>query len=151
MGKLNGQVAIITGGARGIGEGICKVFCNEGAMVALWDIMDEGQNTADGIKDEGGKIIFGGEGFPKQNLKKLYDKISNKADLINVYGPTECTCICSSYKITEYDFSKKEMSRLAPFGDRLSKNFSLAELTKSHKRNGSEINILLKEELESWK
>ena len=58
MGKLNGQVAIITGGARGIGEGICKVFCNEGAMVALWDIMDEGQNTADRIKDEGGEIIF---------------------------------------------------------------------------------------------
>ena len=58
MGKLDGQVAIITGGARGIGEGICKIFCNEGATVALWDILDEGQNTADRIKKEGGKIIF---------------------------------------------------------------------------------------------
>ena len=58
MGKLDGQVAIITGGARGIGEGICKIFCNEGATVALWDILDEGQNTADRIKKEGGKIMF---------------------------------------------------------------------------------------------
>ena len=58
MSKLDDQVAIITGGARGIGEGICKIFCNEGATVALWDILDEGQNTADRIKKEGGKIIF---------------------------------------------------------------------------------------------
>jgi 3-oxoacyl-[acyl-carrier protein] reductase len=58
MGKLDGQVAIITGGARGIGEGICKIFCNEGATVALWDILDEGKNTTDRIKKEGGKIIF---------------------------------------------------------------------------------------------
>tara|TARA_B100001175_G_scaffold239884_1_gene206198 strand:- start:190 stop:933 length:744 start_codon:yes stop_codon:yes gene_type:complete len=58
MGKLDNQVAIITGGARGIGEGICKIFCNEGATVALWDILDEGQKTTDRIKKEGGKIIF---------------------------------------------------------------------------------------------
>ena len=58
MGKLDGQVAIITGGARGIGEGICKIFCNEGATVALWDILNEGKNTTDRIKKEGGKIIF---------------------------------------------------------------------------------------------
>ena len=58
MSKLDDQVAIITGGARGIGEGICKIFCNEGATVAMWDILDEGQNTADRIKKEGGKIIF---------------------------------------------------------------------------------------------
>ena len=58
MGKLDSQVAIITGGARGIGEGICKIFCNEGATVALWDILDEGKNTTDRIKKEGGKIIF---------------------------------------------------------------------------------------------
>jgi 3-oxoacyl-[acyl-carrier protein] reductase len=26
--NLEGQVAIITGGAQGIGEGVCKVFCD---------------------------------------------------------------------------------------------------------------------------
>ncbi len=58
MGKLDGQIAIITGGARGIGEGICKIFCKEGATVAMWDILDEGEKTADRIKKEGGNIIF---------------------------------------------------------------------------------------------
>ena len=40
MKELEGNIAIVTGGARGIGEGICKVFCNEGATVFLWDILD---------------------------------------------------------------------------------------------------------------
>ncbi|SHF48346.1 3-oxoacyl-[acyl-carrier-protein] reductase [Arenibacter palladensis] len=58
MKKLEGQVVIVTGGARGIGEGICKVFCNEGAIVALWDVLDEGQKTADKIAKNGGKIFY---------------------------------------------------------------------------------------------
>ena len=58
MKKLEGQVVIITGGARGIGEGICKVFCNEGATVALWDVLEEGQKTADKIAKDGGKIFY---------------------------------------------------------------------------------------------
>ena len=58
MGKLNGQVAIVTGGARGIGEGVCKIFCDQGATVVIWDIIDEGQNTCNKIKQTGGNIIF---------------------------------------------------------------------------------------------
>lgn len=58
MKKLEGQVVIITGGARGIGEGICKVFCNEGATVALWDVLEEGLKTADRIAKNGGKIFY---------------------------------------------------------------------------------------------
>ena len=58
MKKLEGQIVIITGGARGIGEGICKIFCNEGATVALWDVLEEGQTTADSISAGGGSIFF---------------------------------------------------------------------------------------------
>ena len=58
MKKLDGQIVIISGGARGIGEGICKIFCNEGATVALWDVLEEGQTTADNISADGGSIFF---------------------------------------------------------------------------------------------
>ena len=58
MKKLDGQIIIITGGARGIGEGICKIFCNEGATVALWDVLEDGQKTANDIKADGGSIFF---------------------------------------------------------------------------------------------
>lgn len=57
MFRLDGQLAIITGGARGIGEGICEVFTKAGATVALWDIID-GQATADRIAATGAKIFF---------------------------------------------------------------------------------------------
>lgn len=58
MKRLEGQVVIVTGGARGIGEGVCQVFCKEGAIVALWDVLDEGQETAHRISEAGGKIFF---------------------------------------------------------------------------------------------
>jgi len=57
MFSLEGQVAIISGGARGIGAGICKVFIKAGATVALWDVID-GQSVVDEITAEGGKIFY---------------------------------------------------------------------------------------------
>jgi D-alanine--poly(phosphoribitol) ligase subunit 1 len=63
-----------------------------------------------------GKIIFGGEPFPKSSLKQLWDICANKVELINVYGPTECTCICSLYKITKNDFSDQNINKIAPIG-----------------------------------
>jgi len=59
-------------------------------------------------------IVFGGEGYSKTELKKLYDLFSGQATLVNVYGPTECTCICSAYNLHEDDF--QEMDGLPPLG-----------------------------------
>jgi D-alanine--poly(phosphoribitol) ligase subunit 1 len=49
-------------------------------------------------------VVFGGEGYPKTKLKELFDCLHTRAELVNVYGPTECTCICSAYRVTEADF-----------------------------------------------
>ena len=65
-------------------------------------------------------FIFGGEGYPKGQLKKLYQIYGQQAKIINVYGPTEGTCICSSYEISNNDFN--DMSSLAPLG-KINSNF----------------------------
>ena len=67
------------------------------------------------------KIIFGGEGYPKSKLKELYDCLGDRITFYNVYGPTECTCICSVYELSETDFTNLE--GLPPLGT-LTPNFS---------------------------
>lgn len=48
MGKLDNKVAIVTGGARGIGEDTVRAFAAEGAKVVFTDILEEdGQRIAD--------------------------------------------------------------------------------------------------------
>lgn len=66
------------------------------------------------------KIIFGGEGFPKTKLRQLYEMFSARAGLENVYGPTECTCICSAHAIRVADF--EDVHNFAPLG-LLAENF----------------------------
>jgi len=61
------------------------------------------------------RIIFGGEAFPKTKLRNLVDTLGKEKDYFNVYGPTECTCMCSSYKIQESEFIEPES--LMPLGN----------------------------------
>ena len=52
MGRLEGKVAIVTGGARGMGAATCRLFVAEGAHVVIGDVLDaEGEALARELGD----------------------------------------------------------------------------------------------------
>jgi 3-oxoacyl-[acyl-carrier protein] reductase len=67
--RLKGKIALITGGANGIGLATTDRFAKEGAKIILWDVSDKGNDVVERLKKEGHEAIF----------KKL--SVSNKEEV----------------------------------------------------------------------
>jgi len=59
MKRLENKIAVITGGADGLGKAAAEMFSQEGAVVFIWDMNEEkGIATANNINDAGGISKF---------------------------------------------------------------------------------------------
>ena len=62
MSRLEGKIAVITGGADGMGASHCRLFSQEGASLLVTDRREEpGQKIVDEIVSGGGKAVFVGQ------------------------------------------------------------------------------------------
>jgi 3-oxoacyl-[acyl-carrier protein] reductase len=56
--RLKDKIALITGGANGIGLATTERFAKEGAKIILWDVSDKGNDVLERLKQEGYEAIF---------------------------------------------------------------------------------------------
>jgi len=74
---LKGKVAVITGGANGIGKATVQKFIENGAKVAIIDIDEKGEALAKELTDQGNEVRF-----YKANITK-YEEAENVMKAIN--------------------------------------------------------------------
>jgi 3-oxoacyl-[acyl-carrier protein] reductase len=56
--RLKNKIALITGGANGIGLATTERFAKEGAKIILWDVSEKGNDVVERLKKQGHDIIF---------------------------------------------------------------------------------------------
>jgi NAD(P)-dependent dehydrogenase (short-subunit alcohol dehydrogenase family) len=90
--RVKGKVAIVTGGASGIGEATSRLLAREGAAVAIVDINDENaKRVAREIVREGGIVDFwhmdvSRESEVKEAFTEIYAKYNKLHILVNNAG-----------------------------------------------------------------
>ncbi|MEZ5804456.1 MAG: SDR family NAD(P)-dependent oxidoreductase [Rhizobiaceae bacterium] len=92
MGKLDGKVAVITGGGSGIGRGVAKLFASEGASVGIFDLNPANAKVvADEIAAAGGKAAIATGDVSKEEdvaagLKSLVAALGDVDIMVNNAG-----------------------------------------------------------------
>ncbi len=91
--RLKNKIAVVTGGARGIGKAVSELFAKEGATVIIWDLLEVGKETAEDINSSGGsaeyfKISVTDKTAIQENTKHISEKYGRIDILINNAGIT---------------------------------------------------------------
>lgn len=136
MGKLDGKIAIITGGASGIGEKMTHLFIEEGATVIAADINEEGLHKIENQHEKifGMKLDVSKEKDWQELVEKV-EKDHGRIDiLVNNAGVTsEKTIEETEYKDWEF------LMKINGFGTMLGMKYVAPVMMKNNQ--GSIVNL----------
>ena len=79
MGILDGKVALVTGGAGGVGSAVVALFANEGAKVAVFDMKDHGPEAAEFYR----KVDITDESAVRDAISHVREEIGQPNVLVN--------------------------------------------------------------------
>lgn len=89
--RLKGKIAIVTGGAKGIGEAIARLFAEEGAAVVVADFSQEGSDIAARIGGMFVRTDVSDSSQVQALMKKVKDTYGRLDILVNNAGVVEKT------------------------------------------------------------
>lgn len=86
MARTAGKVAVVTGGALGIGAATCTMLAREGAAVAITDVLEkEGQELAERIRADGGKAqLWALDVTDEAAVERVFSEVANTFGKLDV-------------------------------------------------------------------
>lgn len=108
--RYEGQVAIVTGGAQGLGRVTAKRLAEEGASVVIADIQEEkGQATARDLSEQTGRpfLYVGGDLSTKEASEELAKRT------IDEFGRIDTFVACAAYqaRLPFLEFPEEDMQK----------------------------------------
>lgn len=79
--NLQGQVAVVTGGAQGIGEAICRRYAKAGAKVGVFDMNKE---HAEKVAKEIGGYAMVGDLTKEADLERVFGEVKAKLGTVSI-------------------------------------------------------------------
>ena len=84
--KLQNQVALVTGGTRGLGKGIALAYAKEGAKVAICDIIDNDfPKVLEEIESQGSEgLAIKADVSNSADVKRMFEEVVNKFGTLDI-------------------------------------------------------------------
>jgi len=106
-GKLEGRVALITGGSSGIGLATAKLFAREGATVIIVSAREEA--VAEAIDEIGGKTTgYAGDVSDLAALDRIYAEVARTHEAIDILFANAGVCTVEPFEaVTEASYDRQ--------------------------------------------